>query len=526
MKKMVRILVIFLGGTGIGLSLTGFPVYSWLAWVSLVPLFLHTRRPSILAPNPSVRTTFGLGALTGTGMSLVVWIWLPGTIATMSPGQLWLGTAFLGLLILFWAVCFGLFALAHAGIGHWISTHVKSSVSGYLLPWVTASLWVLFEFAFTIPIAASGFTFLPNLGYSQWNSTNLIQVASLTGVFGISFVIVLLNATVAEMLSARRWRVLLPAVGVLAFVWISGWLRIQAADHTPRNPGPAIRVAILQGDIPPFPKFKPADADLLANRYLALARGAATNKPDLVIWTETAIPWALEKRDDLVETALRITQPSQACHLVGTIYRSPDGPTNTFHNTAFLVMPDGRIVAQYHKIRLIPLAEAPVTVPGISRPVCTLSGPNGERMTPGSRLSALQSPFGRIGVMICNENFYSDMTRALVRRGAEILVTIGNDGWCWGTIAHRQHLGASVFRAVEAGRDLVVANNSGISGILDAFGRLRGQTKIHQVTCFTGSVQGRNRVTFYSRHGDLLVALCLGLLLALPLLARIPGLRA
>jgi apolipoprotein N-acyltransferase len=517
---------------GIGLSLTGAaPLSLLLAWFSLVPLFLFTLPRASLpetgpaGPDPSVRSASACGALTGAGMSLITWIWLPGTIAVMSRGKWGLGIGFLGALTVFWAACFGLLAAANAWIGRRISARAKSSAAGYILPWAAAGLWVLFEYAYTLPIAASGFTFLPNLGYGQWSVAGLIQLASLTGVFGVSFLIVLVNASLAVGLRARRWGPLLPALGLLALVWGGGWLRVQAADRTPPQTGSPVRVAVLQGDIQPFPKFERTESSFLAHRYLDLARKAVETRPNLVIWTESAVPWALEEGDDLVETALKITQPAQACHLVGTLFRAPEGPTNTFHNTAFLVLPDGQIVAQYHKMRLIPLAELPVSLPGMSRPVCALSGPNGERLVPGPRLTILNSPFGQIGVTICNENFYADMTRSLVRRGADLLVTIGNDGWCRGTVAHRQHFAANAFRAVEAGRDIVVANNSGISGIVDAFGRVLGQTEIHQTTCFAGAAIGRRFSTFYSRHGDTFVALCLALLLVLPILIRIPGIR-
>ena len=508
LKWQTRICAVLVGGIGLGLSSSEMPLWSGLAWISLIPLFYCIFAERTNATSLHLHTAFGWGAITGLLLQFFPWAWMLDAAQSMSHAGRWGGVAFVGAFSLFGALCVGIFAVLATLFARYLAKRCTPGLQSFLFPWITASLWVLIDYATPFLVGASGLPVFPSLGYSQWKNFALIQIASITGVFGVSFLIVLINASLAVALLTRNRRILLPALGLLMLVWTGGSIRVWMLDHDPHNLGAPIRIAVLQGDIPPFPKFERQQGSFLAHRYLDLTKKANESRPNLVIWTETAVPWALEDGDDLVETALHITEPSQACHIVGTLFRAPDAPTNTFHNTAFLVLPDGQVTSQYHKMRLIAMVEEAISLPGVSHPICALSGTNQSHLAPGPALSLLNSPYGRIGLCICNENTYPDMTRKLIRNNADLLVTIGNDGWCKGTAGQIQHFSANPFRAVEAGRDLVVANNSGVSGIIDALGRVQTRSEIHQPTCLTGLIHRRNLITFYARHGDLLMLLC------------------
>jgi apolipoprotein N-acyltransferase len=268
----------------------------------------------------------------------------------------------------------------------------------------------------------------------------------------------------------------------------------------------ATRVAVLQGNIPAHDKFDRSKADRLAQRYIELGAEAARARPDLIVWTESAIPWPLREDDDLMNAMLRVTQPSGACHLLGaTAAVGADG--NLFANSALVVQPDGAITARYDKRHLVTFAEKPARLPLLSP--FGLIHPENRAYTRGTGPPVLRTPVGRAGIMICNENLYPPLARACVRHGAEFLVQMANGAWIDAPAAVRQHFAVNTLRAVETGRDVVVANNAGVSALIDARGRVLARSPIGTAACLQGTIIRRTRPTLYARTGDAFAWLCL-----------------
>ena len=478
-------------GALLALSLPGAGL-SAAAWFALLPLLLSLkgRRP---------RSAFGLGLITGTFAAVLVLRFFPSVIARLG------GAAPLGvLLLLVLALYFGLYAGAFASLVAW--SHGRSAAGGAggggLLPVLfPAGLWVSLELLHTHLFPGLPWTFI-FLGYSQWNHPALIQIADLAGVYGVSFVIALANAAVASAFADRRYRGLALVAVLLPACLLYGCWRMSGFE-SPEGER-KIKVAVLQGNIEASAKWEEGKETRIAERYLDLCRRAADFGPDLIVWTETAIPWPLRDDDDLVEAALRASRPSGAYHLIGNPFPAPGEP-GRYHNSALRVAPDGRVTGHYRKSRLLAFAEA-APVRG-SRPWFT-AHPASAGYISGGEPAVLATPLGRFGVSICNENSYPGFARRLVRRGAEYLVNLTNDAWFPEPTPIEWHYMLNIFRAVENRRETVVASNIGISGVISAAGKTRERSRPLVAECLRGEVSPLRGVSPYARWGDVFSFAC------------------
>jgi apolipoprotein N-acyltransferase len=363
------------------------------------------------------------------------------------------------------------------------------------------------------------------LGYSQYRFLPLIQIADITAVYGVSFLIVLTNASLAGIIEDRkRVAPLLACLAVLGASAGYGALRLQEQTE-----GQPLRVAVVQGNIEQDKKWDQAYQAEVIGTYERLTREAVRSRPDLVIWPETATPFyfgGAERNDPGLTSDLRsFVRTTGTPLLTGSPYyeRRPDR-TYVLRNSAYLLDRDGSTAAVYHKLHLVPFGEY---VPlknllffvekmvqaigdfqtGAERTVMELGGREGERSVAFS-------------TVICYEIIFPDLVRSFVDRGARVMTTITNDAWFGRTAAPRQHFAMSVFRAVENRVPVARAANTGVSGFIDARGRILAATDIFTEAFLVRDLvpAGGNR-TFYTRFGDVFAWLCataILVLLALP----------
>jgi apolipoprotein N-acyltransferase len=463
--------------------------FSWLAWIAWVPL--------LIALNGCTgRQAFGLGALAGFFQTVCLLFWIPDAVIKMQH-SLSLGLLLLGCLAAVWGTTLGCCCLVFRWFRVTLGTKGSSpgAVFGFVI--VTTAAWVTCEFAYARLVP-----FLPWIhffaGLSQWNCPGILQVSAATGIYGVSFLVLIANTGLSETILRRS---LVPAMGaaILVFsVWGMGRWRMR---ETPQTDG--IRVAVLQGNIDPGQKLDPERGNELAQRYLLLSEKANDARPGLVVWTESAIPWPLRSDDDLVAAALGKTKSSQAWHLIGAPVESEDHPGN-YLNSVVLVQPDGQAVGKYSKVRPLVMAETPLPLPGAGFKL----HPSPASHVRGVKQTVLPSPFGLLGVNICNENYHADLVRESVRKGARCLVNVTNDGWFRYDTALRQHFMMNPLRAVENRRPLIVANNVGMSAIIDEHGRLHETAPPRNETCLVGEIQPREGLSFYTTFGDVFAYGC------------------
>ncbi len=460
----------------------------WLAWFAWVPLLLAVR-------SGRIREAALAGGVAGMVQAAILLHWVPSTTAFMGKGAAVGGAVAMALGGL-WAAAMALLCVVIRLV--WGASQ-RGGPAALRAAVLVPAVWVIYEFTVTRALCDVPWLFY-QVGYSQWGNRLLLQLAAVTGVFGISFVVISVNAALADVLRAR-----LAGASVVASVGVAAALLYGWSAPEDEAGGAPLRVAVLQGNVPAWSKLDETKGNRLAQQYLALAREANVARAQLVVWTESAIPWPLTDGDALVEHALQATRDAQATHLVGAPIAHPAGD-GTYYNAVVLVQADGRVTGQYAKNRPLVAAETPVALPGVARPFKL--HPTQADYVAATTLSVLRSPGGVLGVSICNENLYAALVRAQVRMGAGILVNVSNDGWFRSDMPLRQHLAVNVFRAVENRRPIVVANNSGLSALIDRHGRIQSRTAMGTAQCLAGTVRPCLTQTLYTLCGDAFAGLC------------------
>lgn len=402
--------------------------------------------------------------------------------------------------------------------------HAKKTLA-WLRFLAAPSVWVMFEFLHEQLLSGAPWT-LFFLGYSQWQSPALIQFARIGGVFGVSFWIVFVNYMLFAGLSEARKS---PITGVtylmigasaLAMLYVTG-RTVTSAETEAEHP---VKVAVLQENLPAEVRWTKESGDaIVENHYLSLAREAVRRSPNLILWTETAIPWDISEDDDLIYAALNITYPAQAGHIIGITSPAPGQP-GKMYNSAFYIHPDGAITGQYNKMTPLLFIERAFpafgSFGGLRIPALVRAGV--DEVEPGKQRILLATPYGQVGVAICNEACVATPTRQAVAQGADFLVVMSNDGWFRETPLPLGHFAVIVFRAVENGRDIAVASNGGYSGFIHASGLIRRMARSDTPECLIGTVSPKRGFTFYTRYGNLFAGFCIAMVMVSVIVNRKP----
>jgi apolipoprotein N-acyltransferase len=282
---------------------------------------------------------------------------------------------------------------------------------------------------------------------------------------------------------------------------------------------PSVKVSLIQGNISQEAKWEPAFQDETLERYLHLtSKAVKQEKPDLVVWPETATPFYF--LDDGALSA-RVIQEVEALK-TPLLFGSPAVRTIRnrlkFYNRAYLLDEHGRILGYYDKRHLVPFGEY-VPLQKILFFVHRLVDASGD-FASGDHPVVMTLPPARLGVLICYEAIFPELSRELVKHGANLLVNITNDAWFGRTSAPYQHLSMAVLRTVELRVPLARCANTGISALIDSCGRILRETGLFEETSLTGSLTLGSGETFYCRHGEWLAVSCLvvtALAFAMPL---------
>ncbi len=354
------------------------------------------------------------------------------------------------------------------------------------------------------------------LGDSQYRMTPLIQIAAYTGVYGVSFLAVWTSVSLlgAGMVIVRRpvkqnaWvgEIILPMV-VVSALYLTGYMKLMR-----REPSPELTVTLVQPSIPQTIIWNEGSTEQSFKDLLALSEQALADKPDLLIWPESAVP-EMVRYDE--PTYREITGLARA-HKVWMIISSDDGEatateTNYF-NSSFLISPEGGLAAEYRKQHLVMFGEYVPFAKWL--PFLKWLTPIVGGYTPGDSMTPFEMTNlnVKVSVLICFEDTFPQVARKYVDDDTDFLVNITNDGWFGKGAAQRQHAAAAFFRAVENGLPLVRCTNTGLTCWVDAYGRLRrefnsGGDGIYGRGFMTVRIPvlapGEKRAeTFYHHYGD------------------------
>jgi apolipoprotein N-acyltransferase len=493
-KPGSRVLILALL-SGILLALS-FPRYGhpFFAWIAITPLVV-----ALLTSKPTSRRAFLLGLATGAAYfgGTVYWT---GTVVTQFGGLSWpVGVIVAALLVAYLSLFPGLFGLC---LG-WLAARF-----GPRAMLLAPAVWVTTELARTY--FWSGFPWVL-LGYSQTTVLPVAQIASVVGVFGVSAIVAAVGTALAHVAISRSARSVATLAGTAAgVVAIAVWGSHRLAHDELVDAGRPVRVALIQGNIPQDEKWDDAQAGNILNTYLSMTREAATRGAQLVIWPESSTPFPFQ--DDRVggERIRSVVRESGIELLLGS--DQIDHSTKSYYNAAFLVRKDGSIAAIYQKMHLVPFGEF---VP-LQR-LLFFVGPLVEAagaFTPGPDMVMLPTQHGPISTAICYEIVFPGLVRESVVRGSRLLTTITNDAWYGHSSAPYQHFVQASMRAIEQGRYLARAANTGISGIVDPYGRVLQQSGIFERQVMVGEVRMLEGRTIYGRIGDLFAYLCAALTVA------------
>jgi apolipoprotein N-acyltransferase len=335
------------------------------------------------------------------------------------------------------------------------------------------------------------------------------QVASLVGVYGLSWLVAMVSAVCAYVTletHAMRWRVTAAAALLIAGAGVWGTLRLRA--HPLVDAGTPIRVGVIQGNVPQDQKWEPALADAILQRYINMTREALARGAQFVIWPESATPFNYEEEPTRAEPIRRLAREAHLTLLIGSdqiekiqpvLVGKPPAPR--FFNAAFLVQPDGSTAAVYRKIHLVPFGEY-VPLKRLLFFVGTIVEAVSD-YSPGTEPLVLPVAGHLASTAICYEVIYSSLIRSFVTHGSELLTTITNDAWYGWSSAAYQHWDQAAMRAVEEGRYLARAANTGISGFVDPYGRVLQRSNMFESAVLVENVRFLTTRTVYSRIGDL-----------------------
>jgi apolipoprotein N-acyltransferase len=409
---------------------------------------------------------------------------------------------------------------------------------GLAHPLLLAAAWTAFEWLRSWVL--TGFTW-GGLGYA-WHANPLhLPATAVTGVSGLTFLAVLLGASVLRFVEARpesgrraAWRELGIAVAVLvAAAGIGAWQRI--ADREIREAQPRIRVAALQGNIDQGRKWDAQAFEETLVAYEDLTRRAAVQRAQLIVWPETAVPASLAY-PDLRERIAALAREVRTPLIVGAVGLDFDaqGRPTAYYDSAFVFDANGALLDRYDKTHLVPFGEYLPLRPllgSLVRAVAT--GATAGDVTEGMGVRAIDVPLTgwpdrvRVGIPICYELIFPDLVRRFADDGAQLLVGITNDAWYGRTGSPHQFLAMTALRSAETRLGGVRAANTGVSALIGSDGRPLATTPIFERDLVVGDlpILGRTRSSFYARHGDLFAHACAVATVLASLLALFRGRR-
>jgi apolipoprotein N-acyltransferase len=379
----------------------------------------------------------------------------------------------------------------------------RRALSAAPLAWVATELGRTYLF--------TGFPWVL-LGYSQVRVLPIAQLASLLGVYGVSALVVGVNASLAQaavavdrreasLLWRNRYAPLTLTLVVLCSVIAWGAVRVSRGELT--HGGEAVRVGLLQGNVDQAHKWDPGRAPVIFEDYLQKTREAVARGAQVVLWPESATPYPYDNDLQATDRIRMLALETGVPLLVGSDQIAPEAK---YYNSAFLVRPDGTDGGVYQKMHLVPFGEY-VPLRRVfffaSRLVEAVSD-----FSAGTAATLLPVRGHLMSTAICYEIVYPDLVRQFVRGGSELLTTITNDAWFGPTSAPYQHFAQASMRAIENGRYLVRAANTGISGIVDPYGRVIQESGIFEPAVIVGEARFLRTTTLYGRIGDLFAYLC------------------
>jgi len=494
------------------------PVPFWrtfFAWLAFVPLFWGLLSSENLRhPRALLRATLAA--------YLMGFLWFCGNCYWIYQTMLYFGglpPLISAAILIGYSMVLGLY---FAALGFLLTATARAFRTPLYAILAAPFFWVALE------LLSARFTKVPwdLLGYSQIDNFLLTRLAPYTGVYGITFVLMAGNALIAWALlasTAKRRTVIL----ITAFVAV---LVLQNGDHFTPPPAPTSATAVLLQqnlNVNQDNSWPGSEYEAHLNQFIRLSTRtcgpylaampelnpyivtpdcpAQPVAPGIILWPESPAPF-LDKDPRLLNALRTVALSMHSPVIAGSTSLDPHGARFDMYNSAIFVDPDGSVAGRYDKIHLVPWGEY-IPYKSFFSFAKNLTQQAGD-MTHGWRRVVFASDGHRFGVFICYEEIFGDEIRLFVKQGAQVLVNISNDGWYGDTCAPWQTLNMSRMRAAENRRWLLRDTNTGITTIIDPYGRLTASIQRHTLASLAARYGYRSDVTFYTQHGDVFACLC------------------
>jgi apolipoprotein N-acyltransferase len=453
-----------------------------------------------------------------------------GTIGSAARIGLWFGLLGYGANLYWIAVALSIFT--------WLASLGYVAALIWLAPWLALTTAVLFAtrrltrwpIAVLLPVvwvtservllhlADLAFPWLP-LGLGVSTFPHFAQLADLSGVHGLSFWLALSNGLLADAIITRRRYALraISTVGLAVAVYAYGAWRLGSTPLVPLG-----RVTVVQPNVPEDEKIQEANRPYFMGIMSRATREAIAHgpQPSLIVWPEASLPDFLSQHAEWRDSLRALAATTHASLLFGVldvVWSSPSA--YEIYNAAEMADSTGVVGAQpsYHKEYLVPIVErVPFVNPRWFAGLKYFGG-----FGRGHDPEPYRVSLGAIGVLICYESIFPDLSRHYRLRGADLLANITNDAWFGRSLAPYQHVAHLRLRAIENRVGIVRSANTGISEYVDPLGRVHGATPLFVPAAPTFDVATSHVRTLYVRWGDWIGMLSAGLTVALCIAAYV-----
>lgn len=476
MPRSTAFILASISGVLLALSFPGLG-HPIVAWIALTPLLVA------LQSGPLSRA-FGLGLTTGALYFAGTLYWIAQVMAVYGALPLWIAVLVNAALIAYLSLFPALFSVV-------LRRLVMAAGPTAML--AAPVVWVATELGRTYIL--TGFPWVL-LGYSQAFTLPIVQFASILGVYGLSALVVAVSASLASVFVQRSYVPAAVTLTVVLLVGLWGSSRVRRAELT--RLGEPVRVGLVQGNVDQSEKWDPSRAASIFARHLEMTAQVIDDGAQLVVWPESSTPFSFERDQDNAEAVRRLVRETRVPILLGS--GEIDQAESRYYNSAYLIRSDGETGGVYRKMHLVPFGEY---VP--LRRLLFFAAPLVETVSdfsPGEQATVLDLDGHLVSTAICYEIVFPDLVRRFVVGGSELLTTITNDAWFGETTAPYQHFAQAALRAVENGRYLVRAANTGVTGVVDPYGRVLVSTPIFEPMAVVGEARFLSETTIYTRVGD------------------------
>jgi len=457
-------------------------------WICYVPLFISIY-------NKSAKQAFKTALIFGFTFSCLAFFWMiPGAEKFTGYNMLY-GLGVFLISSIFYTLFCGVLLYCFVQLKQ-TDNYLHSIIFNSIL---VASLFCIAEAS--LMLVSTGLPWFDiHSGNGLAENLYAIQPASLFGIHIMTFIAVAVNYLIATIAIKKIWLKLYIPVAITVIYLAGGSLLLQNfKNNLPENK--SFNVAILAENIAPDIVWDNNTGNFLVQKLLDLNHLAVTLKPDMALWSESAIPWTYSKDDDLVKAVFKITDPARITHIMGinTAYKE-----NEVFNSAYCILPGGIVTGRYDKQYLLSFIEKPLN--GWLMPFFSSKGYSA--LSDQEHSKPVTTPYGKAGLLICNEAALPAAAAAQVKQGAEFLMNMSNDGWFNDTYIVRLHYYYARLRAVESRKDIAINCNNGFSGLIKASGDIEVKQESTEPFVKVVAIQPNNYITMASFYPGIFIYGC------------------